>query len=247
MKNAMRAWAAAALAAMFLPLSPASLSRAEEPALTVVAPWEIKGFDPAVIGYAFTRMEVAETFVEVDEAGRPQPALARAWTSSDDGKVWRFELRPDVRFHDGSALTAGDVAHALNVAMGKPGVLDKAPIDSIAANGDTEVVITLRQPFSPLLAFLAHSSAQILAPAAYGPDDEVQQIVGTGPYRIAAVEPPQRLLLERFDDYWGEAPAIARTVFLAAGRGETRTLLAESGDAQIVFNLDPASLRRLSA
>ncbi|MGF1632180.1 MAG: ABC transporter substrate-binding protein, partial [Kiloniellaceae bacterium] len=247
MKKAMRALAAAALAALFLPLSPASLALAEEPVLTVVAPWEIKGFDPAVTGYAFTRMEVAETFVEVDEEGRPQPALARGWTSSDDGKVWRFELRPDVRFHDGSALQAGHVAHSLNVAMGKPGVLDKAPIDSIAADGDSEVVITLRQPFSPLLAFLAHSSAQILAPAAYGPDGEVERIVGTGPYRITAVEPPQRLLLERFNDYWGEAPAIARTVFLAAGRGETRTLLAESGDAQIVFNLDPASLRRLSA
>lgn len=247
MKLALRALAALVLAVWLLPLLPAPQSLAEERTLTVVAPWEIKGFDPAITGYAFTRMEVTETVVEVDGEGRPKPALASAWTISEDGRQWRFEVRPGVRFHDGTALTAEHLVRSLNVARGKPGVLEKAPIESISVEGDEAVVIALRQPFSPLLAFLAHTSAQILAPASYGTDDAVERIIGTGPYRIASVEPPQRLLLQRFDDYWGTKPAIARAMFLAAGRGETRTLLAESGEAQVVFNLDPASLRRLAA
>lgn len=246
MKRTVPTLAAAVLAAVLaLPAVPFSAAAEDRP-LTVVAPWEIKGLDPAVTGYAFTRMEAAETFVEVDEEGLPIPALARSWEVSEEGRLWRFELRPEVRFHDGTPLTAEAVVQALTVARGKPGVLDKAPIEAIEAEGDGHVVIRLSEPFSPLLAFLAHTSAQILAPASYAADGSVQEIIGTGPYRVTAVEPPQRLLLERFDDYWGEAPAIARTVFLAAGRGETRTLLAESGDAQIVFNLDPASVQRLA-
>lgn len=242
MKRARTALAALAIGAM---LSPFALS-AEDRTLTVVAPWEIKGFDPAVTGYAFTRMEVAETLVEVDGEGLPIAALATSWTVSDDGKVWRFELRPDVTYHDGTKLTAADVVHSLEVARAKPGVLDKAPVETIEAEGDGVVVIRLSSPFSPLPAFLAHTSAQILAPASYAADGLVTQVVGTGPYKIVSVEPPQRITMERFDGYWGEAPAIERTMFLAAGRGETRTLLAESGDAQVVFNLDPASLQRLS-
>lgn len=121
--------ALATVAVLFLPLLPAAHSHAEEPTLTVVTPWEIKGFDPAVTGYAFTRMEVAETFVEVDEEGRPIPALARAWSVSEEGRLWRFTVRPGVRFHDGTALTADHVVHSLEVARGKPGVLDKAPIE----------------------------------------------------------------------------------------------------------------------
>lgn len=246
MKTPIPVLAGAALAAVLPFLALSTPTHADERTLTVVAPWEVKGFDPAVTGYAFTRMEVAETLVEVDEEGLPIPSLAAGWTTSDDGKVWRFALRPGVRFHDGTGMTAEHVVHSLEVARGKPGVLDKAPIEVIEVDGDTAVVIRLASPFSPLPAFLAHSSAQILAPASYGEDGAVTQIVGTGPYKITSVEPPQRFSMERFDGHWGEPPAIGRTVFLAAGRGETRTLLAESGDAQIVFNLDPASLQRLS-
>lgn len=242
MKRALSMLAGAALAAALS--LPAAV--AEERTLTVVAPWEIKGLDPAVTGYAFTRMEAAETLVEFDEAGLPLPALAESWSLSEDGRLWRFTLRPGVLFHDGAPLTPAAVVQALTIAQGKPGVLDKAPIEAMEAEGEGVVTIRLGEPFSPLLAFLAHTSAQILAPESYAEDGSVRQILGTGPYRVTAVEPPQRLLLERFDDYWGEAPAIARTVFLAAGRGETRALLAESGDAQVVFTLDPASLQRLA-
>lgn len=223
----------------------ATPSFAEDRTLTVVAPWELKGLDPATIGYAFTRMEVAETLVGTDTEGRPVAALAESWAASADGLTWTFDLRDGVTFHDDSALTAETVVHSLTVALGKPGVLDKAPIASIAA-ADGDVVIVLSQPFSPLLSFLSHSSTQILATDAYDEADAVTAIIGTGPYRLVRLEAPQRMEVERFDAYWGEAPQIAKAAFLAVGRGETRALMAESGDADIVFNLDPASIQRLT-
>ncbi|WP_342713642.1 ABC transporter substrate-binding protein [Oceanisphaera psychrotolerans] len=163
---------------------------------------------------------------------------------SDDRLSWRFSLRQGVRFHDGSLFGAEAAVQALQLALAKPGMLSEAPIASMTAEGDA-VLIRLNSPFAPLPALLAHSSAQILAPASYNEAGEATQVIGTGPYRIDQLQMPQKLTATVFKDYWGEAPAIERLSYLAAGRGETRALMAESGDADVVFTLDPASKARL--
>ncbi|WEX74132.1 ABC transporter substrate-binding protein [Sinorhizobium numidicum] len=226
-------------------LSSVSPTLAADDVVDIAAPFEITGLDPARSGDIFLRMSIVETLVEADGEGKPIPALAREWTMSEDGLIWRFSLEPGVKFHDGTALEAAAVANVLNIARGKPGLLSKAPIEAIAADGDDTVVITLTRPFTPLVAFLAESRAQILAPAAYQGAD-VKSIIGTGPYKLTSLEAPQKLAVERVADYWGEEPAIEKATYLSVGRAETRALMAESGDADYVFNLDPASRTRLS-
>lgn len=218
---------------------------AEEKVFDVVAPFEIVGLDPSVSGFIFQRMQVTETLLEADAAGQPLPALAETWSVADDGKTWRLTIRQDVKFHDGTNLTAAAAAHSLNVARSKPGILRNAKIESITADGN-DVVIRLAQAFAPMPALLAHSSTSILAAAAYDSHDAVQKIIATGPYQTTLVQPPQRLAAQRFEQYWGTKPAIEKTTYLAAGRGETRTLMAESGGAELVFQLDPPSIARLS-
>ncbi|KUM43327.1 ABC transporter substrate-binding protein [Pseudomonas sp. EpS/L25] len=217
---------------------------AQDRVFDVVGPFEIGGLDPSISGFVFQRMQIAETLLEADAQGQPAPGLAQAWQVSADGRTWRLTLRQGVKFHDGSDLTAEVAAAALNAARGKPGVLRQAGIEAVTAQGN-EVVIQLGKPFKPLLALLAHSSTNILAAASYDAEGRVQRIIGTGPYRLTLLEPPQRLAAERFDGYWGPRPQIGRTTYLAAGRGETRTLMAESGDAELVFQLDPPSIARL--
>jgi peptide/nickel transport system substrate-binding protein len=214
-------------------------------AVNVVAPFEITGLDPAKSGDIFLRMGIVETLVEADKAGNPVAALAKSWTVSDDGKVWRFALQSGVKFQDETVMTADAVAASLNIARGKPGLLAKAPIETIAADGADTVVITLSKPFVPLLAFLAESRAQILAPASYE-GKEVKAIIGTGPFDLTRIQPPQSLSVERFAHYWGAKPSIEKATFLSVSRPETRALMAESGDADYVFNLDPASRTRLA-
>jgi peptide/nickel transport system substrate-binding protein len=221
-----------------------AVALANDGVVDIAAPFEITSIDPSSAGYIFTRMEVAETLVAADEQGRPQPGLAHAWEVAGDGTEWRFTLQEGAEFHDGTPLTAEHAVQSLRYALAKPGTLEEAPITAIETDGDG-VVIRLSEPFSPLLATLAHSSTQILAPAAYTERGEVVQVIGTGPYRVETASPPQRLVVARFADYWGEAPAVERASYLAAGRGETRALLAESGDADLVFTLDPASYARL--
>lgn len=231
-------------ASLVLLISGSALANANDRIVDVVAPFEITGLDPAKSGDIFLRMGIVETLVESDKVGNPVPALAKSWTVSPDGLSVRFALQQGVTFHDGSAVTAETVASALNVSRRKPGLLSKAPIDSITADGTETVVVTLARPFTPLLAFLAESRAQILAPSAYE-GDTVKAIIGTGPFKLTRIEAPQSLAVERFGGYWGIKPAIEKATYLSVSRGETRALMAESGDADYVFNLDPASRTRL--
>ncbi|ALM52588.1 ABC transporter substrate-binding protein [Halomonas huangheensis] len=215
-----------------------------EERLDVVAPWEINSIDPVQAGHIFGRMQVAETLLDTDLKGNLVPGLATQWSAADDGLSWQFTLREGVHFHDNSEMTVEAVAQSLNRTLNNPGVLSQAEIESIEAV-DGGVRISLAAPYSALPALMTHYSTQILAPAAYGEDGKVQELIATGPFRIVSLQTPQRLEAERFDDYWGEAPEIPAVSYLAAPRGETRALMAQSGDADIAFTLDAASQARL--
>lgn len=212
--------------------------------LDVVAQFEIQAPEPSTSGYIFTRMGIAETLVNADAEGRLTPGLATAWAMSEDGLSWTFTLRDGVVFHDGTPMTAETVLGALEIARAKPGPLAGLPITGISA-GDGEIAIALSEPLAALPAFLAEYRSQILAPASYGPDGAGVQIIGTGPYRITDLQPPLSLDATAFEGYWGAAPQIADVSYSGVSRVETRALMAESGEAEFVFGLDPASVSRL--
>lgn len=224
-----------------------ALSFAEERnSVSIAAPWEIASVDPAVSGFAFQRLSVMETLVDADAEGSLRPGLATEWAASDDGLTWTFTLRQGVMFHDGTALTAEAVETALVRALTQPGVLSKAPVTEIKA-GDGVVVITLTTPFAALPALLAHSTTIIPAPATFDGDGAPLAAIGSGAFQIKTLSLPQSMELVRFEDYWGEKPLLTEVSYLAAGRAETRALLAESGDADLVFTLDPSGFARLAA
>ena len=213
--------------------------------IDVAAPFEIQSPEPSTTGHIFTRMGIAETLVDADPQGQLLPGLATEWRVSDDGLTWRFALREGVRFHDGSDMTPASVVNALEIARDKPGPLGGLPVETITAE-DGAVVFTLTEPRAALPAFLAESRAQILAPDAYGADGQAVAVIGTGPYRVTDLSPPLSLHATVFADYWGAQPHVPEVSYTAVSRAETRALMAESGDADFVFNLDPASVSRLS-
>ena len=215
--------------------------------LNLIGPWEIHSLDPSSSsGILFTRMQVAETLVDADNLGTLKPGLARRWQASSDQLSWRFTLRDGARYHDGSAVTAANVVAALEKARKKPGMLENAPISAIRADGK-DVVVQLSKPFAPLPAVFAHTHTQILAPASYAADGSVKSIIGSGPYRISQLQQPQRVSVQAFASWQGKKPAIGEVSYQAIGRAESRTLMAESGQADIAFGLDPVSITRLKA
>ncbi len=127
---------------------------------------------------------VFDRLVTWNESGQPQPALAASWQHDADFRRWEFQIRPGVKFHDGSALTASAIAETLK------------PLIALAY-GDS-LVIRSPQPAPKLLHILASSS--ISKRAADG------SLVGTGPYRVASWEPGRHAVFVANEDYWAGRP-----------------------------------------
>lgn len=218
----------------------------ERTSVTLVSPWEIASTDPAVAGFTIQKLQIMENLVDADAQGTLRPGLATAWEAAEDGLSWIFTLREGVSFHDGSMLDAANTAQALNRSFEQPGVLSQAPITRITA-AEGAVIVALSSPFASLPALMAHATTVIPAPASFDADGVPVDLIGSGPFRVTEFSPPQAIELARFDDYWGDAPKIETASYLAAGRAETRALLSESGDADLVFTLDPAGFERLDS
>src|SRR5579859_2301436 len=138
----------------------------------------VAALDPAELPEDLA-MLVFDRLVSWSESGQPQPALAMSWRHDADFKRWEFQLRPGVKFHDGTPFTANAIAETL-----KP---------LVAVSSGDALVIRSDQPSPKLLQILASSS--VFKRAADG------SIVGTGPFRVTAWEPNRRAVFAANEDY----------------------------------------------
>ncbi len=207
--------------------------------------FEIPSLDPTRSGYSFNRMQVLETLVNVDSSGNLTPGLASKWLLKNDAKVWEFTLRDNVVFHDGSSLNAQVVVDNLNLIRTKPSALKKVDVETIEVIEPNRVRITLAKPYRPLGAVLAHHSASILAPKAIDSSGEIVSLIGTGPFSVHEIAIPHKLVVKRFELYWGQKASIEYASYLTGHRAEATVLQARSGQADIVFGVDPAAIPTL--
>ncbi|MDR9829098.1 ABC transporter substrate-binding protein [Vibrio sp. FNV 38] len=216
----------------------------KEQTLTIGGPFEFTSQDLAKDGYIYTRMQVAESLVEVQADGGLAPKLAKSWQVSGDGLIWQIELKENVLFHDGQPLSVESVLNSYEYALQKPGVIQQLPLKNLSASNNS-LVIELEEPFRPLLSILAHYSLAILSPESYDEAGNVIHIHGTGPFQVAVLAPPHKLNVKRFDNYHAGLPQINEVHYLTGHRAESRALQAQSGQADIIYTLDPASLDML--
>lgn len=220
-----------------------------------------------------TTNRLVEFSAETNEIG---PGLAESYDISEDGLTYTFNLREGVVFQDGSEMTSEDVVwsinRSLNIAHPDGASFLIGSITSIEAPDDSTVVITISEPNSTFLARLNYTVATVLpsdsdvytAPDAKleAPSDDdagaetlleeaesyivSDQIVGTGPYQMTDYQPGVSMTLERFEDYWGDAPAIdtVRIVFYESTT-QMRNALAAGEIDMAVNDLDPTETSSL--
>jgi peptide/nickel transport system substrate-binding protein len=219
---------------------------ADDRVLEIVSPRQITTLEPMDMGYHFRRLRVAETLVGMDPAGNLQPELAESWTVGADGKTWRFKLRPGVKFHDGTAMTPEIVRDAIEKYRAKSEVLSTAPITGVAFEGG-DLVVTVSEPFSLLPAYFTDATAIILAPSSFADDGSTKAVIGTGPYRVTAIDGKSSISLEAFADYWGEKAHIAKVHFTGVPAADTLANMAESGQADLILGLPSALKERVES
>jgi peptide/nickel transport system substrate-binding protein len=168
------------------------------------------GLDPHITNATATRNMLENTYdtlVMFNAALEIVPGLAESWSASDDSLQWTFNLREAV-FHDGTPVTAADVVFSIerikDPAIVSPRSGNFAVVERIEAIDDRTVVMTLSEPFTPLLSFLAMSLNVVVPQHVVEEHGDLQNVVvGSGPFRFVEYLPQTRLVLERFDDYWG--------------------------------------------
>lgn len=193
---------------------------------------------------------VFETLVNVSDDGKSiEPSLAVKWTESDDHREWTFELRPNVEFHDGTPFNADSVVFTFGrlLDLNSPYRFGaKLPyrssfdvIHDVKAVDAHTVVFRLREPSAVLLRNLAMFSASIVSPEAVKRDGENFRIrpVGTGPFAFDFWDRDQKIVLSRYDGYWGTLPRIGQVIFKPVSEPAARLRQLQSGELDMADNL----------
>lgn len=183
-----------------------------------------------------------------------EPALATDWTISDDGLTYTFNLRPNVRFHDGSALDAEAVVfnfqrmldpdHPHHGTGPFPLAFFFSAVRSVEATGPLQVMFHLEQPYAPLLSNLAYPTGLIVSPEAVRSQQQNfgRNPVGTGPFRFARWQTNRQVALQRNPDYWGETPVLAGVVFRPLTDANARVTEMLSGGIDLMVEVPPDNI-----
>lgn len=174
----------------------------------------------------------------VEKTGELVPELATSWTHSDDLKTWTFTLRDDVVFHNGEKLTADDVVFTWE--SGKDSEASSGTVktyynamESVVANSDTEVVITLNEGNIDLLYTLSNEYMSILNRDACAADAENGPSVGTAAWVNTEFVAGDHTLLVRNDNYWDELPNTKELLFRYIPEGSARLIALETGEIDV--------------
>lgn len=159
---------------------------------------------------------VFEGLTRIEEDGGVAPLLATGWTVSDDGLQYRFALRRGVTFHDGALLSAEDVVFSLTRAGAENSTNAQRQLfenfKSVVAETAHSVRIDLHEPMGALPTYLGWGDAVIVSRQTVA--DNARAPVGTGPFMFVEWRKGASILLQRYDDYWGGAPALDGVRFL---------------------------------
>lgn len=193
-----------------------------------------------------------DSLTDVDAQGRLIPALAESWRAVDE-TTWEFRLRRDVKFHDGSPLTAEDVLFSL----ARPGRIANSPgsytsytkpIVAMEAVDAHTVRLKTAAPYGPLpldlisIFIVSKNAAQHATQEQF---NDGRAAIGTGPFRFARFVKGERIEVVRNDAFWGERPQWERVHFRMLSSDAPRLAALLAGDVDLIEAVPPADLARL--
>lgn len=165
----------------------------------------MKGDAPVALDIIYDSLMVRA----LDEPDAVYGLLAQSVEIDASGRVYRFTLRPQARFHDGSALTAADAAFTLETLKQRGHALIRQTIrrmQSAVAEDEHTLAVTLQEGAPRSLA-IAIATLPILSSTFYQSHDFEEagftRPLGSGPYRVGAFEAGRYIEYERVRDYWG--------------------------------------------
>jgi peptide/nickel transport system substrate-binding protein len=177
---------------------------------------------------------------DIDEKLNVVPQLALGYDTAPDGLSVTIKLRPNVKFHDGEAFDAEAAKFSLERHMTMSGSFRKpelAAIDRIEVVDPLTIKISLKTPFAPLIAQLTDRSGMMVSPkaASEAGDKFGLHPVCAGPYKFIERVPQDRIVGEKFADYWNKDNVhIDRVVYLPISDDTVRLANLKSGGLDLI-------------
>jgi oligopeptide transport system substrate-binding protein len=243
-------------------LTPSLKPTPTKPSARPVAVLNLPGAEPPTLDPALTQdatsasyiIEIFSGLVTLNQDLEVVPDIAQSWEVSDDGRVYTFHLRRDVKFHDGKPVTAHDFKYSIERAcdpdtgsvvadtylgdiVGAQAKLrgQADEVSGVVVVDDYTLEITIDSPKAYFLSKLTYPTAFVVdRENVEGPDQPwTDKPNGTGPFRLAEYELGLRIVLERNEAYYGTPkPTLDQVNFLLAG-GSAMTMY-ETGELDAV-------------
>lgn len=171
--------------------------------------------------------------------GSIKPGLAESWTVSPDGKVYMFNLRKGVKFHDGAPFDASvakfslDRARAADSVNPQKGLFE--PIETVEVVDPATLKVTLKRPTGAFPFNMAWPAAVMVSPQSAA--DNKTKPIGTGPFKLNRWAKGASVELTRNVDYWGTKPALDKITFKIIGdpTAAYAAMMAGDVDAYPIF------------
>jgi len=197
---------------------------------------------------------VFDALTRVDERARIIPGIATSWRAVNP-TTWEFKLRKGVKFHDGSELTADDVAYSLVRPLaiaGSPGgfavyvrrIISKEIIDPYTIRLKTATPYGAMPQDLNAIMIVSKKAALNATPADF---DSGKAMIGSGPYKFVRWARGDRVELARFEGYWDRKPAWDKVTFRMMSNDPARTAALLSGDVDVIENVPPSDIARMRA
>ncbi|MBT2131910.1 ABC transporter substrate-binding protein [Aliiroseovarius lamellibrachiae] len=199
--------------------------------------------DPGLVASQATKGVLrhwGDTLVNASPTGELDMRLAESIESSPDAKVWHFNMRQGVEFHNGKTMTAEDAMKTIerhSNEESKSGALGIVKgIESMSVSGNT-LSVTLDTPNADLPYLLADYHL-VIQPN--GGMDDPNAGIGTGPYTVEVNEPGVRYGFKKFANHWDESIGhAAETELLVLNDATARMAALQSGQVHMVNSVEP--------
>lgn len=202
--------------------------------VTDLKPWDLRSR-----GEEYAADLMYSGLVRLDPQLQPQPDLAESWTTSPDGGLITFTLRSGVTWHDGQPLTAEDVAWTLNmlrtITPTNALLFDlRSTIGQVRSPLTETVVLSLTQPYSPLLAEMAvpilpRHRLQSRTPEQIATLNFWDEPVGSGPFKFDRRQPNQSISFTRNEQFYRGAPNLDQVALVVAPDANVATTALREG------------------
>jgi peptide/nickel transport system substrate-binding protein len=186
---------------------------------------------------------ICDKLFDVDEKLNFVPQLALSQETSADGREVTIKLRPNVKFHDGEPMDAEAAKFSLERHLTMQGSFRKpelAAIDRIDVVDPLTIKLVLKSPFSPLIAQLSDRAGMMVSPKAAreAGDKFGLRPVCAGPYKFVERVQQDRIVVEKFADYWNKDNVhIDRIVYLPIVDATVRLANLKSGGLDLIERL----------